>query len=216
MRRKRWGIVGLMIVVSGAIVWIVLDRTVIPRMAIADATQAFTKGNYEIVEAKTSIALRKLPAASTDRLTPLVFRADARIELGKYAEAFEDAEAVLAMVPDHKAGTFYRGVARYKLGQYDQAEVDLKAVLAKDDESSNTNYFLGLIAERREDWATAHQYLKTAVQDFYKTDEEPSEAFAKKFAALSRVRAKLGHAKEAESFAAIAKRLKPNVSFDIE
>jgi tetratricopeptide (TPR) repeat protein len=216
MRRKRLVIVGLMVVVSVALVWIILDRTVFPRMAIADATQAFKKGNYDVVEAKTSIALRKLPESSMDRLTPLVFRADARLELGKYDDALQDAEAVLHMVPDHKAGTFYRGVARYKLGQYDAAEADLKAVLAKDDESSNTNYFLGLIAERREDWVTANQYLKAAVQDFYKTDEEPSDEFAKKFAALSRVRTKLGNANEAESFAAIAKRLKPNVSFDIE
>ena len=107
-----------------------IDPVTAARALKAAGDDAFKRGEMETADAAYGACLSH-PGASSDQTLALAVRANraaARLKLGDFVGAEEDACAALAIDPSHVKATHRRAAARIKLGKCDDALADYAVV----------------------------------------------------------------------------------------
>jgi Mlc titration factor MtfA (ptsG expression regulator)/Flp pilus assembly protein TadD len=157
-----------------------------------------SEGRYEVAERAATRALELSP----DDAELLEHRAQARVKLGRFAEALADCEAAFLSDPEYVDS--YRSRAAALIGlqqQFEQAEKDLKRVFSETRNDAEAYYLRGLIASARGKFRRAVADLSRSIWI------RPFSADA--YYQRSLAHEKLGHLDDAESDRAKAFDLDP-------
>jgi predicted Zn-dependent protease with MMP-like domain/predicted Zn-dependent protease len=100
--------------------------------------------------------------ADPGNLDARFYMAEALLELGGAMEAAELYEGIVEERPDHAPSVLGLGVALYECCEFDDAVETLKGALELEEDMADAWFFLGLIAERRNNDAEAKRCFKRA------------------------------------------------------
>lgn len=220
MNRKRFALLLLSgaMIVAGYFGVRYVDQEVFATRAIQEGAAAFHHQDWATAESRYTTAIRKLPESGDPESRALLGsvyyrRAIVRVEMKNFEAAFDDCDHALRLRPAYSDALFLRGVTKMKLGDFAAGDADMERCIATyRDGFPQGIYYLGLSAEKQGRLDLAAKHLQTAIKGQTREDATAS----KKYAALSRVLAKMGDKVASEAAARRARELYEKVSFETE
>lgn len=133
---------------------------------IRHARQAAARGEDEDVVRRCRAAVAAVDAAGErppdEALDALDEYVDLCSEVGRYDAALEALQRLARFAPDNTEIELDLAICYFELTEFERAAAAFEQLRADCDPHPEIEFYLGALAERREEWATADRHFQTA------------------------------------------------------